>query len=311
MMDRSADTQDTQSAPGPASPRRWLTALRTGHRWLPGVAAVLGVLVASLLIWGPGMEFPTTISQSEEPAGDGRTVTLDKTVREVTGDSIDDAVSWLTEEGDWLFDSLSDATAYVLVYIEDALKWIPWPVLIVGLALLSFVVGRWRLLGFTALALLYIGFMGLWQNAIDTTALIVVAVAVALAIGLPLGVLGARNHIADSLMRPILDAMQTMPSFVYLLPGILFLRPRQAGRHLRDRHLRGAPRHPPHQSRYPPGLPRGRRGRLGVRIVAPAGADEGPNPDGLAHDHGRHQPDHADGAGDGDHCQYGGRRRLG
>ena len=221
-MDRSADTQDTQSAPGPASPRRWLTALRTGHRWLPGVAAVLGVLVASLLIWGPGMEFPTTISQSEEPTSSGRTVTLDRTVREVTGDSIDDAVSWLTEEGDWLFDSLSDATAYVLVYIEDALKWIPWPVLIVGLALLSFVVGRWRLLGFTALALLYIGFMGLWQNAIDTTALIVVAVAVALAIGLPLGVLGARNHIADSLMRPILDAMQTMPSFVYLLPGILF-----------------------------------------------------------------------------------------
>ena len=221
-MARLGDTQEMRSDPGPASLRARLNALRTGHRWLPGVALLLVVLLASLLIWGPEMEFPTTISQSEEPAGDGRTVTLDKTVREVTGGAIDDSVSWLTEEGDWLFDSLSSATSFVLVHIEDALKWVPWVAVIAGLALLSFAVGRWILMGFTSLALLYLGFMGLWENAIDTVALIVVAVAVALAIGLPLGVLGARNRIADSLMRPVLDAMQTMPSFVYLLPGILF-----------------------------------------------------------------------------------------
>ena len=222
MMARTADIPETQHTPGPLSPRARLTALLTDHPWLWRIAAVIVALVASLLIWGPEMEFPTTISQSEEPTSGGRTVTLDRTVREVTGDSIDDAVSWITQEGDWLFDSLSDGTTYVLVYIEDALKWVPWPVLIVGLALLAFAVGRWRLLAFASLALLYIGFMGLWQNAIDTIALIVVAVAVSLAIGLPLGVLGARNRLADGLMRPILDAMQTMPSFVYLLPGILF-----------------------------------------------------------------------------------------
>ena len=222
MMARPGDTQDTQSDPGTASPRTGLPALRTGYLWLPRAAAVIAVLVASLLIWGPEMEFPTTISQSEEPASGGRTVTLDRTVREVTGDAIDDAVSWLTEEGDWLFDGLGDATTYALVYIGDALKWVPWVAVIAGVALLSFAVGRWRLLAFASLALLYIGFMGLWPNAIDTIALIVVAVAVSLAIGLPLGVLGARNRVANNLMRPILDAMQTMPSFVYLLPGILF-----------------------------------------------------------------------------------------
>ena len=56
----------------------------------------------------------------------------------------------------------------------------------------------------------------------DTIALMVVAVIVAMSIGLPLGVLGARNQLANNIMRPILDGMQTMPSFVYLLPGILF-----------------------------------------------------------------------------------------
>ena len=187
-----------------------------------GLAGVLVVLVVSLLIWGPGMEFPTTISQSEAETSGGGSVTLDRTVRNVVGDAIDDAVDWTTKSGSWLFDGLSDATAYALVNIEDVLKWLPWPAVVVALSLLAFAVGRWSLTGFTAAALLYIGFMGLWNNAIDTIALIVVAVAIALAIGLPLGVLGARSHIADRIMLPILDAMQTMPSFVYLLPGILF-----------------------------------------------------------------------------------------
>ena len=207
---------------GTASPRNRLARLHARVPWLAGVAAVLVVLVTSLLIWGPEMGFPTTVSESVVPTSGTRTITLDRTVREVTGDAIDDAVDWLTREGDWLFDGVSDAIAYSLVNIEDVLKWVPWPAIVVGLALLSFAVGRWTLLAFTSLALLYIGFMDLWENAVDTIALILVAVVISLAIGLPLGVLGARSRIGDNLMRPILDAMQTMPSFVYLLPGILF-----------------------------------------------------------------------------------------
>ncbi|MYC07602.1 MAG: ABC transporter permease subunit [Chloroflexi bacterium] len=75
---------------------------------------------------------------------------------------------------------------------------------------------------FTTFAMLFFGFMGLWENTIDTVALMLVSVAIAVAAGLPLGVIGARSQLADNIMRPILDAMQTMPSFVYLLPGILF-----------------------------------------------------------------------------------------
>ena len=220
-----ARTADTVGAAGGALaewPRGALESIRARYAWLPGAAAVLVVLVVSLLVWGPGMEFPTTVSQSEVPTAGTRTLTLDRTVREVTGDVIDDGVDWVTEEGDWLFDGMSDGVAHALLTIEDGLRWVPWPAAIAALALLSFAVGRWRLTGFTMAALLYVGFMGLWNNAIDTIALMAVAVAIALAAGFPLGVLGARNRIADSLMRPVLDGMQTMPSFVYLLPGILF-----------------------------------------------------------------------------------------
>ena len=87
--------------------------LRGLHSRLPllaAVGAVLVVLVVSLLVWGPRMGFPTTLSESEAPAGD-RTVTLESTIRGETGDAIDRAVDWLTTECDWLFDGISDAIA--------------------------------------------------------------------------------------------------------------------------------------------------------------------------------------------------------
>ena len=183
---------------------------------------ILALLIICLAVWGAGMEFHTTVSSSEVTTSSGGTITLTKTVRDVTGSGIDDAVRWITREASWLFDGLSVAVTHALLNIERALKWVPWPVIVFALALASYAVGRWPLLIFTPVALLFIGFMGLWENTIDTIALMVVAVAVSVGIGFPLGVLGARNQLADNIMRPILDGMQTMPSFVYLIPGILF-----------------------------------------------------------------------------------------
>ena len=199
-----------------------LAAIPPLYRWCAGAALVAVVLVVSLLAWGPQMEFPTTVSTTEVPTDGGGSVTLTKSVRQVTGSWIDDRVDWITLEANWIFGGLSSAVTRALVYIEDGLKWVPWPVIIVGLALLSFAVGRWFLMAFTTGAMLYFGFMGLWENAIDTIALMLVSVVISVAIGLPLGVIAARSRIADNVMRPILDGMQTMPSFVYLLPGVLF-----------------------------------------------------------------------------------------
>ncbi len=212
-----AETQNTQS-----SIETWAQQVTSGvgspiYRLVAGLIVVVAVLVASILLWGPEMGFPTTVATITSGP-----VTLDRSIRDVASRTIDDSVDWITKEASWLFDGPSTAVTYALVYIERALKWLPWPAVVVGLALLSFVAGRWSLLIFTALALLFIGFMGLWENMIETIALMVVAVVVAVSIGLPLGVLAARNQTADYVLRPILDAMQTMPSFVYLLPGVLF-----------------------------------------------------------------------------------------
>ena len=229
MADITSNQADSQTLrPGPLamedSPAERFrpSKLRPLHIRLIGLGALLLLLVVCLAVWGAGMEYPTTVSTSEVQTSGGNSITVTKTVRDVSGSGIDEAVRWLQREGSWLFGGLNSAVVFVLIKIEQGLGWIPWPVIVVGIGILSFVVGRWPLMLFTVAALLFMGFMGLWENAIKTVALMAVAVAVSVGIGFPLGVLGARNRMADNLMRPILDGMQTMPSFVYLLPAVAF-----------------------------------------------------------------------------------------
>ena len=211
-----------QETGGAGSGRLPAIRLNPLHRRFAGLALVLIVFIVSLAVWGAGMDYPTTASTSQVEASEGNSVTITRTYRDITANAITSAVKWITREGDWLFGGIEAAITYSLLYIERGLNWLPWPAVVLGLALLAYAVGRWPLLVFTPAALLFIGFMGLWENTMDTIALMVVAVALSVGIGFPLGVLGARNRMLDGLMRPILDGMQTMPSFVYLLPGILF-----------------------------------------------------------------------------------------
>lgn len=205
-----------------SSPLSVLATLPSWVLWFAGAVATFIVLVVCLIVWEPGMEYPTTVSRSSLETVGGGSIVNERTLREATTDNINNGVKWLTREAAWLFGGITTIVDYALIYIEKGLYWVPWPAMVVGLTLLAFAMGRWSLAIFTVAALLYIGFMDLWSPAIETIALIVVAVAICMAIGLPLGVLGARSRMADNLMRPILDGMQTMPSFVYLLPGILF-----------------------------------------------------------------------------------------
>ena len=229
MADITGNQADSQTLrPGPIAADDSLTErlrpskLRPPQVRLIGVGALLVLLIVCLVVWGSGMEFPTTVSTSEVQTSGGNTVTITQTVRDASGTAIDDAVRWLQREGSWLFGGLNSAVVFVLLRIEQGLGWIPWPVMVVGIGILAFAVGRWPLMLFTVAALLFMGFMDLWDNAIKTVALMAVAVAVSVGIGFPLGVVGARSRTADNLMRPILDGMQTMPSFVYLLPAVAF-----------------------------------------------------------------------------------------
>ena len=83
-------------------------------------------------------------------------------------------------------------------------------------------IGGKKIVLLAAVALLYIGVMDLWESAMITVAIMIVSVSLSILFGIPIGILGSRSNRFDRILRPILDGMQTMPSFVYLVPGIMF-----------------------------------------------------------------------------------------
>ena len=157
----------------------------------------------TVLSWGSEMDFPENV---------GRDI----------GKKIDAGVDWVNVKGDPVFDTIKLVVLKVLLNLKSAIVWLPWPAMITAIGLLAWRLAGWRVSLFSAGALLAIGFVGLWSSAMETLALVATSVALSVAIGVPLGVLGARSNLADSMMRPVLDAMQTMPSFVYLVPAIMF-----------------------------------------------------------------------------------------
>ena len=122
----------------------------------------------------------------------------------------------------WFFDPLSDAIDWGIRALESFLLWIPWLVVVLTAFLLGQRAAGLRVALFSALAILFMGFIGLWVEGMQTLALMGVSVVIALIIGIPLGILSARSDKFEAGLRPILDAMQTMPAFVYLIPVLLF-----------------------------------------------------------------------------------------
>ena len=94
--------------------------------------------------------------------------------------------------------------------------------MVVIFVLIAWVVKSWKLAVGTAITFLLIISMEQWENAMETLALVIVATLTALIIAIPLGIWAARNKYVSALVRPILDLMQTMPAFVYLIPAVLF-----------------------------------------------------------------------------------------
>ena len=111
---------------------------------------------------------------------------------------------------------------WALAAVEDFLLWLPWFVL----PILVFVVvarnGKWKVGLVAAAAMTYPGLVGLWEVTIETLALMAIAVLISVAIGVPLGVWAALRPRVESVLRPILDAMQTVPAPVYFIPMLLF-----------------------------------------------------------------------------------------
>ena len=100
----------------------------------------------------------------------------------------------------------------------------PWPFVLATLLALAWLVSRsGRIVVGVALTLLAIGYMGMWDNTMKTLAMIFVATVVSLVLGLPIGILMSKSDHFQRILSHVLDVMQTMPSFVYLIPVVMLL----------------------------------------------------------------------------------------
>lgn len=138
------------------------------------------------------------------------------------GQYIERGVNWLTDNFDGFFDFIKVVGNGFIEGFEWILLSIPFYVIILIFTVLAyFKVGRGVAL-FTALGLTLIYLLGFWEETIETLALIFVSTMIALVQGVPLGIWAAKKPNANKVIRPILDLMQTMPAFVYLIPAVLF-----------------------------------------------------------------------------------------
>lgn len=131
-------------------------------------------------------------------------------------------VNYLMDNAQTLFDIISIGLDSLTMGIEDMLIFPPVWLLIILLAGLAWWRTSWRFGLFTATALALIVGMGLWFETVTTLALVISATLVSLVLGIPLGVWVARSDRVERVVRPVLDLMQTMPAFVYLIPAAMF-----------------------------------------------------------------------------------------
>ena len=134
-----------------------------------------------------------------------------------------------------------------------------------GIRLLAWRVATWRLALSVFACFIGIGVLGTWEFSMITLSQVLVAVAVTVAFAIPLGIVAAKSDTFEKVSRPILDAMQTMPAFVYLIPVLLLFGPGRVQDH-RVVRLRAAGRDPSHEPRHPAGAQGDRRGRRGLRV---------------------------------------------
>ncbi len=136
---------------------------------------------------------------------------------------VNDAIDWLLSTFGGVFDFIAAVIRTVLLNLEDVLTWLPWPVVLLFIAVMAWFATRnvMNTVVLTALMVM-IGMFGYYELAMITLAIIIAAVFISFIIGLPIGILAAQSDKADSVIRPLLDGAQTMPAFVYLIPALMF-----------------------------------------------------------------------------------------
>lgn len=179
------------------------TALLLKWRW-PLAAGGLIIAGVILALFNTAADFPSVA-----------TITLDK--------RLDEVVVWMVAHWRSYFRAFTAVLLKGLGPIEDLLLWIPWWLFIGLVGLLAWRVSGYKVALASLAGLVFIGIFSMWDQAMRTLAVVGVATALSVIIAVPTGIAMSKSDRLDGLMRPILDTMQTMPSYVYLIPAIYFL----------------------------------------------------------------------------------------
>jgi glycine betaine/proline transport system permease protein len=137
--------------------------------------------------------------------------------------------NWVNALVSWVYSALgpfcnlvSEFIKTIVTAITNEMTAIPWLVVLVIFSALAFLAGRWKLMIGTAIGLFLVYDLALWNDMMATLVLVILSAFVSVVIGLPIGIWSARSNRVYKLVAPLLDLMQTMPAFVYLVPVLIF-----------------------------------------------------------------------------------------
>lgn len=140
------------------------------------------------------------------------------------GEGFKASIDWIDTNLDPVWELIYILINLMVTSLEDFLLLVPVPAMIIALMLIAWRAAGKSIAAFTLLAFIVIAGMDLWAETMQTLALVMVSTVVALGIGVPVGIMASRSSYLDNSLRPVLDFMQTLPAFVYLIPAILFFR---------------------------------------------------------------------------------------
>jgi glycine betaine/proline transport system permease protein len=133
------------------------------------------------------------------------------------------AITWIIEHFGGFFEVLKGVIEGIVGFMQFVLTAPPALLMVAILAVIAYFLSGWRMALFTVIGLLFVISLGLWDDAMITLALILVAATISLVIGIPIGIIAAKSRGLEEAIRPVLDLMQTMPAFVYLVPFVILL----------------------------------------------------------------------------------------
>ncbi|SFE22145.1 glycine betaine/proline transport system permease protein [Paenibacillus catalpae] len=138
------------------------------------------------------------------------------------GNWIESLESWLENHFSPLFDFIRLIIGSIVDFLHNVLLFSPSIIMVLIITALAWFLGKWKVAAFAFIGLLLIDNLGYWENAMETLAIVLTASLLSIIIGVPTGILCARSSFMQGIITPLLDFMQTMPAFVYLLPAVSF-----------------------------------------------------------------------------------------